>query len=62
MNNAPAPASTGFSYSRPEFEELVDFALAHARKLGATTQSLVMRSKSGTVRVVEAHHAPDKFI
>ena len=34
----------------------------HYSKLGATTQSLVMRSKSGTVRVVEAHHAPDKFI
>ena len=23
---------------------------------GATTESLVMRSKSGTIRVVEAHH------
>ena len=34
----------------------------HYSKLGATTQSLVMRSRSGTVRVVEAHHAPDKFI
>ena len=34
----------------------------HYSNLGATTQSLVMRSKSGTVRVVEAHHAPDKFI
>ncbi|PIF25456.1 microcin-processing peptidase 1 [Acidovorax sp. 56] len=30
-----APAS-GFSYSRPFFEELVDRALAHAKKLGAT--------------------------
>ena len=29
------PAS-GFSYSRPFFEELVDRALAHAKKLGAT--------------------------
>lgn len=29
------PAS-GFSYSRPFFEELVDLALAHAKKLGAT--------------------------
>ncbi len=27
---------TGFSYSRDQFEELVDTALAHARKIGAT--------------------------
>src|SRR6218665_3665706 len=27
---------SGFSYSRPFFEELVDRALAHAKKLGAT--------------------------
>ena len=38
---APAAASSrtpdsGFSYSRPFFEELVDRALAHAKKLGAT--------------------------
>src|SRR3989338_9306023 len=38
---APAPATSrtpdnGFSYSRPFFEELVDTALAHAKKLGAT--------------------------
>lgn len=32
----PPDAATGFSYSRPYFEELVDTALAHARKLGAT--------------------------
>ncbi len=31
-----SPADSGFSYSRPYFEELVDTALAHARKLGAT--------------------------
>jgi len=36
MNKAPAQAPTGFSYSRADFEELVDFALEHARKLGAT--------------------------
>ena len=30
------PPATGFSYSRPFFEDLVDKALAHARKLGAT--------------------------
>jgi PmbA protein len=29
-------ADTGFSYSRPYFEALVDAALAHAKKLGAT--------------------------
>jgi PmbA protein len=32
----PPDAAPGFSYSRPYFEELVDTALAHARKLGAT--------------------------
>ncbi len=33
----PLPsADSGFSYSRPFFEELVDTALAHASKLGAT--------------------------
>jgi fructose-1,6-bisphosphatase II len=31
-------------------------------KRGATTQSLVMRSKSGTVRFIDAQHRPDKFI
>jgi PmbA protein len=30
------PADSGFAYSRPFFESLVDKALAHARKLGAT--------------------------
>src|SRR3954468_22868731 len=30
------PAQDGFSYSRTDFEELVDFALEHAKKLGAT--------------------------
>src|SRR4249920_1213503 len=33
---SPAPAESGFAYSRPFFENLVDTALAHARKLGAT--------------------------
>ena len=33
----------------------------HYSKAGATTQSLVMRSKSGTVRLIDAQHAPDKF-
>src|SRR6478609_6375511 len=36
MNKSPAQADRGFSYSRAEFEELVDYALSHARKLGST--------------------------
>jgi PmbA protein len=36
MNNNDSRAATGFSYSRAAFEELVDAALAHAKKLGAT--------------------------
>jgi PmbA protein len=36
MNKTPPQDGTGFSYSRGDFEELVDFALAHARKLGAS--------------------------
>jgi PmbA protein len=36
MNNPDPRAATGFSYSRASFEELVDAALAHARKLGAS--------------------------
>ena len=32
----PSAADNGFSYSRPFFEDLVDTALAHAKKLGAT--------------------------
>jgi PmbA protein len=34
--SAPAQAESGFSYSRPFFEDLVDTALTHAKKLGAT--------------------------
>lgn len=35
--NKPAPrADSGFAYTRTQFEHLVDQALAHARKLGAT--------------------------
>ena len=33
----------------------------HFERTGATTQSLVMRSKSGTVRLVEARHRLDKL-
>jgi len=36
MNHTHSSADTGFSYSRPFFEQLVDQALAHAQKLGAT--------------------------
>ncbi len=34
--SAVSRADSGFSYSRPFFEDLVDSALAHAKKLGAT--------------------------
>jgi fructose-1,6-bisphosphatase II len=33
----------------------------HYSRGGASTQSLVMRSRSGTVRLIEAHHLPEKF-
>jgi fructose-1,6-bisphosphatase II len=33
----------------------------HFDRRGATTQSLVMRSRSGTVRVVDARHQMDKL-
>jgi fructose-1,6-bisphosphatase II len=33
----------------------------HYRRGGATTQSLVMRSKSGTIRVIESWHSFDKL-
>jgi fructose-1,6-bisphosphatase II len=33
----------------------------HYDRNGATTQSLVMRSRSGTVRLVEARHRPEKL-
>ena len=33
----------------------------HYSRHGATTQSLVMRSRSGTVRYVDAHHRPEKL-
>jgi PmbA protein len=36
MNKTPAQDGSGFAYRRADFEELVDFALAHASKLGAT--------------------------
>src|SRR3954464_12156087 len=36
MKNQDKRAATGFSYSRATFEELVDMALAHAKKVGGT--------------------------
>ncbi len=36
MTQPDSKAATGFSYSRATFEQLVDAALAHAKKLGAT--------------------------
>ncbi len=33
----------------------------HHDRHGATTQSLAMRSKSGTVRLIQAHHRLDKL-
>ncbi len=36
MNHTHSTADAGFSYSRPFFEQLVDQALAHAKKLGAS--------------------------
>jgi PmbA protein len=36
QNTASTSPQQGFSYSRAKFEELVDTALAHAKKLGAT--------------------------
>ncbi len=44
---APSTADTGFSYSRPYFEELVDTALAHAKKLGATDAGAEASEGSG---------------
>ena len=35
-STSPAPAESGFAYSRRTFEDLVDSAIAHAKKLGAT--------------------------
>ena len=36
MNPNPTSADSGFSFSRDFFEDLVDTALAHAKKIGAT--------------------------
>jgi PmbA protein len=36
MNRTPAQDGSGFTYTRADFEELVDLALSHARQLGAT--------------------------
>src|SRR3954462_11397032 len=36
MNKTPPQDGSGFTYARADFEELVDTALGHAKKLGAT--------------------------
>jgi PmbA protein len=36
MNTPASRADSGFAYTRAQFETLVDQALAHASKLGAT--------------------------
>ncbi|MEP6825116.1 MAG: metalloprotease PmbA, partial [Ramlibacter sp.] len=36
MKTPDSRAARGFSYSRATFEELVDKALSHAKKLGAS--------------------------
>jgi len=47
MNPTESRADTGFSYSRPFFEELVDQALKHAKKLGATDAAAEASEGSG---------------
>ena len=48
-NPTPAApgAGSGFSYSRPFFEDLVDSALAHAKKIGATDAAAEASEGSG---------------
>ncbi|MBP6535739.1 MAG: metalloprotease PmbA, partial [Xylophilus sp.] len=62
-NSAYTPLRTdsGFSYTRPFFEELVDTALAHAKKLGASDAGaeasegcgLSVSVRKGTLETVE---------
>ncbi len=47
MNPTDTRADTGFSYSRPFFEELVDQALKHAKKLGASDAAAEASEGSG---------------
>jgi PmbA protein len=47
MKNNASQASKGFSYSRAAFEELVDTALGHAKKLGATDAGAEASEGSG---------------
>lgn len=57
----PLRADSGFSYTRPFFEELVDTALAHAKKLGASDAGaeasegcgLSVSVRKGTLETVE---------
>src|SRR3569832_1070461 len=47
MNKPDSRAVSGFSYSRAAFEELVDTALDHAKKLGATDAGAEASEGSG---------------
>lgn len=47
MKNTSNRAAQGFSYSRAVFEDLVDSALAHAKKLGATDAGAEASEGSG---------------
>src|SRR4051812_3067588 len=47
MTMTDSRAESGFSYSRGKFEELVDAALAHAKKLGATDAGAEASEGSG---------------
>jgi PmbA protein len=47
MKPTPAKPLTGFSYSRATFENLVDTALAHAKKIGATDAAAEASEGSG---------------
>ena len=59
------PADSGFAYSRPYFESLVDTALAHAKKLGATDAGaevsegcgLSVSVRNGELETVERNRA-----
>src|SRR3954464_9862206 len=63
MKNQDKRAATGFSYSRATFEELVDMALAHAKKLGASeagAEAAEGCGLSGSVRKGEVENVERK--
>ena len=58
-STAPQRTAAGFSYSRAYFEDLVDAALAHARKLGASDAAAEASEGCGlsvSVRLGEIEH------